>query len=98
VYEWANVDEALAASASSAAPDLMLVDGRWESILALRKLGRDDKQPAIIALLGKDEASLRDVLRQAGVHTSNLPLSPARLRAMMMQLLLVRESVAVRNT
>jgi histidine kinase len=98
VYEWTNVDEALAASASSAAPDLMLVDGRWESILALRKLGRDDKQPAIIALLGKDEASLRDVLRQAGVHTSNLPLSPARLRAMMMQLLLVRESVAVRNT
>jgi AmiR/NasT family two-component response regulator len=75
-----------------AAPDLILVDGQWEPILALLKLSKDDHRPPIIAFLGKDEAGLREVLRQAGVHTTNLPLSPARLRAMMTQLLLT-ESV-----
>jgi histidine kinase len=83
VREWTKADEALA-STSSPAPDLILVDGQWEPILALTK----PDGPPIVALLGKEEASLRDVLRQAGVHTTNLPLSPARLRAMMMQLLL----------
>ncbi|HKT27441.1 MAG TPA: PAS-domain containing protein [Dyella sp.] len=82
VFEWAKADEALASS--SPTPDLILVDGQWEPILALMK----PDGPPIIALLGKEEASLREVLRQAGVHTANLPLSPARLRAMMMQLLL----------
>ncbi|GGA38235.1 hybrid sensor histidine kinase/response regulator [Dyella nitratireducens] len=87
VFEWARADEAITAT-SSPAPDLILVDGQWEPILALMKLASSGRQTPIVAFLGKEEASLRDVLRQAGVHTTNLPLSPARLRAMMMQLLL----------
>ncbi|HUB89201.1 MAG TPA: PAS-domain containing protein [Dyella sp.] len=86
VSEWAKADEALAAAASI--PDLILVDGQWEPILALLKLRGADHQPPIVAFLGKDETGLPDVLRQAGVHTTNLPPSPPRLRAMMMQLLL----------
>lgn len=86
VCEWPRVDEALAGS--SPEPDVILVDGQWEPILALLKRGEDNRQPPIVAFLGKDDASLRDALRQAGVHTTNLPVSPARLRAMLMQLLL----------
>ncbi|GLQ87445.1 PAS-domain containing protein [Dyella flagellata] len=86
VLEWAKADEALIPG--SAVPDLMVVGGQWEPILALLKLRQERRKPPIVALLGKDEAGLADVLRQAGVHTTKLPLSPARLRAMMTQLLL----------
>ena len=83
VCEWREVDQALVAG--SPPPQLILVDGQWAPILAL--LERCPGIP-IVALLGKEEAGLKDVLREAGVHATQLPLSPARLRAMMTQLLL----------
>jgi len=86
ICEWAKADEAL--GASSPEPDVILVDGQWEPILALLKHSKDDRRPPMVAFLGKDDAGLRDALRQAGVHTTNLPVSPARLRAMLTQLLL----------
>lgn len=94
VSEWTKADEALATAESLAAPDLILVDGQWEPILALLQLEQDGHRPPIIAFLGKDEAGLRNALLQAGVHTTNLPLSPARLRAMMTQLLLTEPARA----
>jgi histidine kinase len=83
VCEWREADQALAAGCPP--PQLILVDGQWASILAL--LERCPGTP-IVALLGKEQAGLKEVLREAGVHAVPLPLSPARLRAMMTQLLL----------
>jgi CheY-like chemotaxis protein len=88
VAEWPKADEALAQAKGSAAPDLILVDGQWDPILAFLNADVWPRKPPIVALLGKDESSLQSVLREAGVHTTNLPISPARLRAMMTQLLL----------
>jgi histidine kinase len=89
VLEWAKADEAIA-TPSSLAPDLILVDGQWEPILAVLKCETENQRPPIVAFLGKEETGLQEVLREAGVHTTSLPLSPARLRAIMMQLLLTR--------
>lgn len=87
----AKAEDILDGIAKADAPDLVLVDGQWEPILALLKSGEKFPslhQPAIVAMLGKDEAALQGVLREAGVHATYLPLSPARLRAVMTQLLL----------
>lgn len=88
VAEWPKADDALAHADASSAPDLILVDGQWEPILAFLKTDAWRRRPPIVALLGKDEGSLQSALREAGVHTTSLPLSPARLRAVMTQLLL----------
>jgi len=88
VAEWPKADDALAHADASSVPDLILVDGQWEPILAFLKTDAWPRRPPIVALLGKDEGSLQSALREAGVHTTSLPLSPARLRAVMTQLLL----------
>lgn len=91
VAEWSKADEALTQADASTAPDLILVDGQWEPILAFLKLeqqGAWSRKPPIVAFLGKDETGMQSVLRETGVHSANLPLSPARLRAMLTQLLL----------
>ena len=88
VTEWPKAGDALAQAKGSVAPDLILVDGQWEPILAFLNTDAWPRRPPIIAFLGKDETGLQNVLREAGVHTTSLPISPARLRAMMTQLLL----------
>ncbi|MGN6323231.1 MAG: PAS-domain containing protein [Dyella sp.] len=88
VTEWPKAYDALVQAKGSAAPDLILVDGQWEPILAFLNTDAWARRPPIIAFLGKDETGLQNVLREAGVHTTSLPISPARLRAMMTQLLL----------
>ena len=93
VIEWANADDALAQADVSATPDLILVDGQWQPILAFLKLEQPGAwlhKPPIVAFLGKDDTGMQSVLREAGVHSATLPLSPARLRAMLTQLLLTR--------
>jgi histidine kinase len=88
VTEWSKADDALAQVDVSMAPDLILVDGQWEPIQAFLKLAQQSaRSTPIVAFLGKDETGMQGVLREAGVHTTNLPLSPARLRAMLTQLL-----------
>ncbi|GLQ91244.1 PAS-domain containing protein [Dyella acidisoli] len=91
VAEWPKVDDALTHAGASTAPDLILVDGQWEPILAFLKTDVWLRRPPMVAFLGKEESSLQSVLREAGVHTTTLPLSAARLRAVMTQLLLAQD-------
>ncbi|MBE1161872.1 PAS-domain containing protein [Dyella acidiphila] len=79
-----------AAADAGGEPELMLVDGQWERLSTVLQAVRDAsvRSVPVIAMLGREQTELENVLRETGVHITYLPLSAARLRAMMSRLLL----------
>ncbi|HET7267292.1 MAG TPA: PAS-domain containing protein [Oleiagrimonas sp.] len=77
--------------------DLVLIEaGRDASVtLACVKRVRNQLagQPPCIVLTAREDTTTRQHLREAGLHTLTRPVSPARLRALMRQLLTAADAV-----